>query len=99
MWFLVSVVKGSKYFESDSQIDNRIMISDTTDMVVVGYSAGAGSYRFEMRKGNEAFVLRELPKNLQKGSLLNEFLDLGTQLGARSIAAVSAATGALPAPA
>jgi len=26
MWFLVSGVKGSKYYEADSQIDNRIMV-------------------------------------------------------------------------
>lgn len=34
------------------------MISDTTDRVVTGYSTGAGRYRFEMRKGNEAFRQR-----------------------------------------
>lgn len=83
MWFLVSVVKGSKYYEADSQIDNRIMISDTTDMVVTGYATGTGNYRFEMRKGNEAFTLQDLAKGLSKEDLLARFLDLATELGAR----------------
>ena len=85
MWFLVSVVKGSKYYEADSQIDNRIMISDTTDMVVTGYATGTGSYRFEMRKGNEAFTLQDFAKGLTKDDLLARFLDLAGQLGAKRI--------------
>ena len=86
MWFLVSVVKGSKYFESDSQVDNRIMISDTTDMVIAGYSTGTGGYRFEMRKGNEAFVMQDFSVAMTKDALLAKFMDLATQLGARSVA-------------
>lgn len=85
MWFLVSVVKGSKYYEADSQIDNRIMISDTTDMVVTGYATGTGSYRFEMRKGNEAFTLQDFAKGLSKDDLLARFLDLAGQLGAKRL--------------
>jgi len=86
MWFLVSVVKGSKFYESDSQIDNRIMISDTTDMVVVGYATGTGGYRFEMRKGNESFVMQDLPKGLPRSTLMSRFEELAKQLGAISIA-------------
>ena len=85
MWFLVSVVKGSKYFESDSQIDNRLMISDTTDMVIVGYSTNTGGYRFEMRKGNESFVMQEYAKGLSKATLVEKFQGLAAQLGATSI--------------
>ena len=86
MWFLVTVVKGSKYYESDSHIDNRILISDTTDMVVAGYATGTGGYRFEMRKGNEAFVLQDLPKGTTKDMLVGHFLKLATQLGATRVA-------------
>jgi hypothetical protein len=89
MWFLVSVVKGSKYYESDSQIDNRILISDTTDMVVAGYSTGTGGYRFEMRKGNEAFVLQELPKGITKDALMVQFLELAGRLGAAGLSGAS----------
>jgi hypothetical protein len=85
MWFLVSVVKGSKFYEADSQIDNRIMISDTTDMVVTGYATGLGGYRFEMRKGNEAFTMQEMPKGTPKETLVALFLGLARQLGATTI--------------
>jgi hypothetical protein len=83
MWFLVSVVKGSKYYEADSQIDNRILISDTTDMVVTGYSTGTGNYRFEMRKGNEAFTMQEFGKGMTKEQLLGKFQEFAGQLGAK----------------
>jgi hypothetical protein len=89
MWFLVSVVKGSKYYESDSMIDNSIMISDTTDMVIAGYSTGTGGYRFEMRKGNEAFVMQEMPKGTTKEQLVSKFQDLATQMGATRVAPVA----------
>lgn len=85
MWFLVTVVKGSKYYESDSHIDNRILISDTTDMVVAGYATGTGGYRFEMRKGNEAFVLQELPKGVDKPTMIGQFLELAGRLGATGL--------------
>jgi hypothetical protein len=85
MWFLVTVVKGSRYYDSDSQIDNQLIVSDTTDMIVTGYSAGGGAYRFEMRKGNECFVLQDLPKGLEKSAVVQRFQDLATQLGARGL--------------
>jgi hypothetical protein len=85
MWFVVSVVKGSKYFEADSQIGNRLMISDTTDMIVTGYSTAGGNYRFEMRKGNEAFTLQDIPKGTPKEEMGGMFLALAEKLGAKSL--------------
>ena len=32
MWFLVHVVKGSKYFEEGSPVGNRVLISDTSEI-------------------------------------------------------------------
>lgn len=86
MWFLVNVVKGSKYFDTDSRIGNRVLISDTTDMIVTSYSTAAGSYRFEMRKGNEAFTLQDIPKDTSHEETLRQFLELADRLGARSLA-------------
>ena len=86
MWFLVSVVKGSKYFESDSQIDNQLIISDTTDMVVSGYATTASGYRFEMRKGNECFVMQSFPKDVTRSQLAARFRDLAAQMGAQGAA-------------
>jgi hypothetical protein len=61
MWFLVQVVKGSKHFESESQVGNHVLISDTTDMVISGRSLGVDGYRFEARKGNESFAISDFP--------------------------------------
>lgn len=88
MWFLVNVVKGSKYFDADSRIGNRVLISDTTDMIVTSYSTAAGSYRFEMRKGNEAFTLQDIPKDTPHDETLRLFMDLAERLGARSLSPV-----------
>jgi len=82
MWFLVQVVKGSKYFEADSQIGNRVMISDTSDMVISGRSMGAEGYRFEARKGNDSFVLQEFPGAHPAGGLGGKFKALAQQIGA-----------------
>ncbi|NRF71496.1 hypothetical protein HLB44_31365 [Aquincola sp. S2] len=82
MWFLVSVVKGSRHYEPDSQVGNRVLISDTTDVVITGRASGANGYSFEARKGNETFVMSDFPKPLPSGALLNHFLAMAKQMGA-----------------
>ncbi len=81
MWFLVSVVKGSKHFEPESQVGNRVLISDTTEMTISARSTGDG-YRFEARKGNETFVVREFVGAQPVGSLSTKFTVLAQQMGA-----------------
>lgn len=85
MWFLVSVAKGSKYHEPESQIDNLVLVSDTTDMVITGRSSGGVGYRFEMRKGNDSFVVREFQGPQPPGLLIEKFKGLGQKLGANAI--------------
>jgi hypothetical protein len=82
MWFLVSVVRGNKHYEPDSQVGNRVLISDTTDIVITARSSGTEGYRFEARKGNETFVVSDYPKELPKGALLTKFLELAKQMSA-----------------
>jgi hypothetical protein len=82
MWFLVQVVKGSKHYEAESQIGNRVMISDTSEMVISGRSMGAEGYRFEARKGNESFVLQDFPGAQSGGTLVGKFKSLAQQIGA-----------------
>jgi hypothetical protein len=82
MWFLVQVVKGSKHFEPDSQVGNRVLISDTTDMVISGRSMGADSYRFEARKGADSFVIRDFRGASAAGTLSARFTALALQMGA-----------------
>jgi hypothetical protein len=86
MWFLVQVVKGNKHYEADSQIGNRVLISDTTDMVISGRSMGSDGYRFEVRKGNESFVARDFPGAQAPGSLAAKFMSLAQQIGATVMA-------------
>jgi len=82
MWFLVQVVKGSKHFEAESQIGNRVMISDTSEMVISGRSMGAEGYRFEARKGNESFVLQDFTGAQSAATLAAKFKSLAQQVGA-----------------
>ena len=82
MWFLVQVVKGSKHFEAESQIGNRVMISDTSEMVISGRSMGAEGYRFEARKGNESFVLQDFTGTQSAATLAAKFKSLAQQVGA-----------------
>ena len=86
MWFLVSVVKGNRHFESDSQIGNRVLISDTTEMVISGRSSGTDNYRFEARKGNESFVVSEFVGVRAAGELVAQFLAMAKQMDAVIVA-------------
>ena len=82
MWFLVQVVKGSKHFEAESLVGNRVMISDTSEMVISGRSMGAEGYRFEARKGNDTFVLQDFPRAQSASVLAAKFKSLAQQIGA-----------------
>lgn len=86
MWFLVQVVKGSKHFEPESQVGNRVLISDTTDMVISGRAMGADNFRFEARKGNESFVVQDFVGTLPAGTLAARFTALAQKMGALTVA-------------
>jgi hypothetical protein len=91
MWFLVSVVKGSRHYEADSPIGNRVLISDTSDMVISGRASYANSYRFEARLGNESFVVGEFMGAPAAADLATKFLAMAQQMGAVTVAGVAAA--------
>lgn len=82
MWLLVQVVKGSKYYDVESQVGNRVLISDSSDMVISGRTMGSDGYRFEARKGSDNFVLSDFPAGQPAGSLSEKFLALARQIGA-----------------
>lgn len=91
MWFLVQVVKGSKHYEAESQVDNHVLISDTSEMVISGKALGAEGFRFEARKGNESFVIREFRGAAATGSLTVKFAALAGQMGALAFGSSPAA--------
>jgi len=82
MWFLVQVVKGSKHYEAESQVGNHVLISDTTEMVISGRAMGGDGYRFEARKGNETFIIRDFQGAQVPGALASKFTGLAKQIGA-----------------
>lgn len=86
MWFLVQVVKGSKHYEAESPVGNRVLISDTSEMVVSGRTMGADGYRFEARKGNESFVVSDFRGTQAPGVLAARFTALAQQFGALVVA-------------
>jgi hypothetical protein len=85
MWFLVQVVKGSKFYDPESQVANRVLISDTTEMVISGRAMGADGYRFEARRAGDSFVVRDFPGAQPSGSLTEQFTKLAQQFGAVSM--------------
>ena len=87
MWLLVQVVKGSKYYDAESQVGNRVLISDSSEMVISGRSMGADGYRFEVRKGSERFVVSEFPSGKSVSAVTAGFLALARQLGASLVPA------------
>jgi len=87
MWLLVQVVKGSKYYDAESQVGNRVLISDSSDMVISGRSMGADGYRFEVRKGSESFVVSEFRSGQSAGAVTEGFMALARQLGASLVPA------------
>jgi hypothetical protein len=86
MWILVQVVRGSKHYEAESRVGNRVLISDSTDMVISGRGLGTDGYRFEARKGNETFVVGDFPGAQAGVSLTPQFLALADKMGAIAIA-------------
>jgi hypothetical protein len=91
MWFLVSVVKGSRHYETDSPIGNRVLISDTSDMVISGRASYSNSYRFEARAGNETFVVGEFTGEPATAALAAKFMAMAQQMGAVIVSGESAA--------
>jgi hypothetical protein len=82
MWFLVSVVKGNRHFETDSPIGNRVLISDTSEMVISGRASHQEGYRFEARVGNETFIVSDFVGAQPQGTLVAGFLAMAQQMGA-----------------
>jgi hypothetical protein len=82
MWFLVQVVKGSKHYEPDSQVGNRVLISDTTEMVISARSMGEDGYRFEARRGSDSFVMGSFAAKVTRETIAARFTTLALQMGA-----------------
>jgi hypothetical protein len=54
-------------------------------MVISGRAMGSEGYRFEARKGNEAFIIRDFQGPQPAGTLASKFTALAKQIGALAI--------------
>ena len=93
MWYVVEVVKGSKYYEAESRVGNHVLISDTTDLVIAGRTMGAEGFRFEARRSGDNFVIKDVPGNPSPALVAEQFAMLARQFGAMN-AQGAAAPGA-----
>lgn len=91
MWILVRVLKGSKYFEAESKVDNQVLVCDSSDLVISARATDDLTYRFEARKGNETFIVAEFTGARAHGSLTTEFKALADKIGAISMVVVPVA--------
>jgi len=82
MWLLVQVARGSKYFDPDSRVDNRVLICDSGELTISGRSSGDGAYRFEARRGTENFSFADFKGLAAGASLVDEFNALAQRLDA-----------------
>lgn len=82
MWLMVQVARGSKYFDADSRVDNRVLICDSSELAISGRSSGDGAYRFEARRGTENFSFAEFKGLAPGASLIDEFNALAQRLDA-----------------
>jgi hypothetical protein len=82
MWLLVQVARGSKYFDPETRVDNRVLICDSSDLAISGRSSGDGAYRFEARRGTENFSIAEFKGLVAGASLNDEFNALAQRLDA-----------------
>ncbi len=82
MWLMVQVARGSKYFDPDSRVDNRVLICDSSELTISGRSSGDGAYRFEARRGTENFSFADFKGLAAGASLVDEFEALARRLDA-----------------
>lgn len=85
MWLVVTVVKGNRYYETDSPIGNRVLLSDSTDMVISGRASGGSShdgYRFEARRANETYIVCDIAGKPDPAALTAQFLSMAQRMGA-----------------
>lgn len=85
MWFLVTVIKGNRYYETDSPIGNRVLLSDSTDMVISGRATGGTDvegYQFEARRVNETYIVKDFVGQPDPATLVTQFLAMAQRMGA-----------------
>jgi len=82
MWLLVQVARGNKFFDPETRVENRVLICDTSELVISGRMVDEQSYRFEARKGTENYSVAEFTGLAAGQSLVDKFGELAQRLDA-----------------
>jgi hypothetical protein len=82
MWMLVEAPKSSNFFENDSPTGNRILLSDTSDLVIYARSLGPEGFRIIAQRGKETFLVGPAPIRGVVADVSAQLLDVAKQLGA-----------------
>ena len=82
MWILTEAPKGSNYYEAQSQTGNRVLISDTCEMVIYSRSQGADGYRLIAQRGRDSFFIGPAPVRGEQTDTNTTLIEVARQLGA-----------------
>ena len=82
MWILTEAPKGSNYYEAQSQTGNRVLISDTCEMVIYSRSQGADGYRLIAQRGRDSFFIGPAPVRGEMTDTNTTLMEVARQLGA-----------------
>ena len=92
MWMVVEAPRSSNFFENESPTGNRVLINDTSDLVIYARSQGADGFRLIGQRGKETFMVGPAPVRGVPGDMAGALMDLAKQLGAIVMAVPAAAT-------
>jgi len=82
MWMLVEAPKSSNFFETDSPTGNRILVCDTSEIVIYARSLGPEGFRIIGQRGKETFMVGPAPVRGVAADVGAQLLDIAKQLSA-----------------
>ena len=86
MWILTEAPRGSNYFEPQSTIGNKALISDTCEIVIYARSQGADGFRLVAQRGRDSFFIGPAPARGAVDDTEARMMELARQLGAVIVA-------------
>lgn len=82
MWMLVEAPRSSNFFENESPTGNRILINDSSDLVIYARSLGADGFRIIGQRGKETFMIGPMPTRGVTANVTGHLMDIAKQLDA-----------------
>jgi hypothetical protein len=82
MWMLVEAPRSSNFFETESPTGNRVLINDSSDLVIYARSLGADGFRIIGQRGKETFMIGPMPTRGVTADVTGHLMAIAKQLGA-----------------